>query len=311
MASGIEHRKADTLLQSYLDYDCPNFSIWNGKRLCVVYDQGNCDEGYQALQGFVNAITASNTGAVYTLRVYPETVTEIKSNTEYKGSTTFMLSPFEPTATGQNGTVIMTQGPGVPAKIDPAVNAKLAALEAKNDDLIKKLHNQEIQQLRTEFTNQIAGLNKEPEKTWVDRFFDIIEKKPEIIKDTLSGIGKVINQFIKEPVNYIQNTSPSQVAGTTHTTVNMETETEMKLTSEGALINPFIVGEENNLSSDDQNKLVVERLAPLDQEAHDTIQSDCMEVIEKRIGAATLSRMLIVVACMSNKNLNKLLANLD
>ena len=312
MASGIEHRDPVTLLQTYQDYGVPNFSVWSGKRLCVKHESGNGDLAYQELQGFLNAIMQSNTGAVYTLKVHPEGIPKITANSDYEGSTTFMLGPVSNNQGGTNTTVMIPGAPGPVGKIDPAITAKLEKLEKVNEDLLDRLHKNEINSLREDFTRQIAGLKQEPEKSWVDRIFDYLEKKPEAIKDALSGIGNIIEKFVKPANDYIipnPAAAPGSVAGTNQNT-EMANE-QITLTSEGALVNPFIAENERGLSQTDQDHLLKTRLAAIDQDGHDQVQNDCLEIIENRIGAAVLSRMLITVACMTNKNLNKLLSNLD
>lgn len=318
MGAGIEHRSGDTVLQAYSDYACPNFAVFNGKRICVKHDSGNIDQAYQELQGFLNLIQASNTGAVYTLYVFPESVKNINAGTPFSqatGSTTFMLQPLQPGGVGN--TVIMPNNNTGMTRTDPALNAKVAELEREKEILLHRLHKQELEDMRKDFSNQIAGIQLQNQnKHWTDRLMDVLEAKPEMIKETLSGIGKLINSIIRKPVDYTSGYTSTvipgggQMSGTANNTDMNNSET-VEVTDEGALINPFLTAEQRALDNDEQQQLLIIALKDLNQEQHDDVQSECLEMIEKRIGAATLSRLLISVASMNKKSLNKLLSHLD
>jgi hypothetical protein len=306
--SGIEHRTADSVIQAYNRYDCCNFSIWAGKRLCVKHDSGNSDIAIGELNDFLNTISGAQTQTVYTLRVYADSVDNINSNTAYEGSTTFCLMPAG-IPRGENGiSILPIQGQNVPAKIDPAKDSEIAKLRAENEALIKQVHNKELQMLRQEFDNKISGLqNQKEEKSGWEKFWELLDKNSDKVINT---VEKFIEKLGGESKDYIVNKEPKAISGTTHTSQNSD-EMIIQRTGEGALINPFIKPEESGLTEDQKNDILKLRLKDLNQENHDDIQSDCLEIIEERIGAETTSLMLLKVASLSNKDLNKLLSHLD
>jgi hypothetical protein len=312
-------------MQAYQEYGMPNFSILQGKRLCVAYDDGNIDEGTTKLLSYLNQILASNTASVYLLRVYPENV-PVNSSTGYSGSTTFMLSPqaLTTTAPGPGGVgsvqIIDRGGQVQQYQGSKELAARVEKLEAENRNLLDRVHKAELDNIRTEFTNQIAGIRKDHEQdskgSWHDRLFDFLEKKPEAI-DKVGNMLQGIAGIFRSNKDYIINKGPgaaAAVSGTKQTAENsdtMNTDQQVQLTPEGALINPFLEPAERDLKSSEQSRILIERLTPLDQEKHDEIQSECLEIIESRIGAVTLSRMLLAVAGMSSDGLNKLINHLD
>ena len=313
--TGIEHYNPASVIQAYTDYEKPNFSIWSGKRLCVVYEDGNSDQGLQLLINALNTIAMSNTSAVYTLKVYDEDCGRISSKTEYRGSTTFMFTGNAAAAPGEKG-MVMFQGAAGPAKTDPAVSSKLATLEKENTELREKLHKTELQQLRDELTTtfetRISGItaaNQEP-TTW-DKVTQLLdnEKLPNLLEKIVDKIADIITG---KKENYIQQPGGGAVSGTNHKQTEQPMENDqIQLTAEGALVNPYLSPEEMEFKKDRQSQIMRERLKGKDQEEYDGIQSDCLEIIEKRVGAVTLCRMLIAVACLDNHDLNKLLNNLD
>lgn len=319
MAAGIEHRSAESVLNSYQDYDLPNFSIWNGKRLCIKYDQGNADEGYQALVNYLNTIAQSNTMAVYTLKVYPEKCTGITNGTLYEGSTTFMLSPAA-TTIQQNGVTIIDPSSKTAQYGSKELVSRIEKLEQENVSLRDKLHKEELDRIRQDFTHQISGLNREQEeKSGWDKFLDILERKPEMLERGIDrffdGAGKIAGLF-RTQKNYIleQPASRGAIAGTENKSEPINdtaVETSYDTTAEGAMINPFLTIEESRLKSGAQSEIIRSKLEPLTQDQHDDIQSECMEAIEKRLGPVTLSLMLLKVASLDNADMNKLLNNLD
>lgn len=330
MAAGIEHRSVDSVIQAYQDYGYPNFSIWNGKRLCVVYDGDNTDEGLQTLINYLNTILAAGTQAVYMLKVYPEGV-KANSGTNYNGSTTFMLSPTAMTTTapapGGVGSVHFIDRTGNNSQATgKEVLSRIDSLEKENQRLQKELQDAKLNQIRTDFDNRIAGLQRQYEEkeepTWWEKGLELLKEKPDTLDRLGNILEKVISGIRRGNKNYIveQPAGGGSMAGTTHksppadpageNSENMETE-EIQLTTEGALINPLLTPEERQLKKKEQGAILVERLTPLSQDQHDDLQSDCLEIIEKRVGPVTLSRMLLAVASLDNDDLNKLLNNLD
>lgn len=322
MGAGIEHRSAQGVLEAFQDYDCPNFTIWNGKRLCYTCDDDNMDIGMQTLINCLNQISQSGTSAIYLIKVYAQDCGKITSSTPYRGSTTFMLSPTALTTTGPGpggvGSVHIIDNAGKTAQYGTReLNTRLDALEKENRELLERVHKSELNEIRNDFTRQIAGITQQAEdKTWWDRLFDTLEKKPEILDKLGDGLAKVAGIF-RDRKDYIVNPAGGSVSGTTknastNTENNEDVETDdIKLSPEGALINPFLHDNERTLKASERSKILVDRLTPLTQDQHDDIHNETLQVIEQRIGSVTLSRMLLAVACMDNEDLNKLLNHLD
>ena len=326
MASGIEHRTIDSVLQSYQDSGLTNFSIWNGKRLCVKYDGGNVDEALNTLIAYLNQIATSGTMSVYMLKVHADDTksTAINNGSVYEGSTTFMLSPVAVTTTTPTGVTIIDPASKTAGYGQKDLITRLEKLEQQNQEYRDLLHKQDLEKIKADFTNQIAGIKKkEDKKHWLDRVMDYVETKPDqvekILDKTFDSIGRLTSIF-REQKNYIVNkpAAGGAVAGTTNKseqktdTETMATETDSyELTTEGALINPFLTDDERKLKSGAQSEIIRSKIGSLDQDAHDEIQSECMEIIEKRIGAVTMSLLLLKLASLDNSDLNKVLNNLD
>lgn len=310
------------MMQAYQDYGYPNFSIVQGKRFCIGYDGNNIDEGVSTLLNYLNSILANNTASVYLLRVYPEGVS-VDSGSNYKGSTTFMLSPTAMTTTvpgpGGVGTIqIMDRGGQYQAAQPKDLMSRVEKLEKENESLRERVHKAELDNIRTDFSNQIAGLKRDQDEkgqpSWVDRIFDFLEKKPDAMDKVGEMVSSIAGIFSGRKDYIVNRTAPAAVSGTTKTADNSNQDMEpqqVQLTQEGALINPFLQDSERSLKRGEQQKILADRLTPLTQDQHDDIQGECLEVIENRIGSATLSRMLLAVACMDNDDLNKLLNHLD
>lgn len=318
MGRGIEHREPESLIKAYEDYGKCNFAIFSGRDLVLKYDEGDPDEGMAMLQGCVNMIMNSDTRAVYMLKVYNDKVGAVNTKTPSEGSTTFMLSKSAITTTDGNGKMIIDRTAmytGGNGKTDPAMLGRLDRLEQENKELLERVHRSELdnlrQQLTETFDKRISGLEQKEATNWekvesfVDRFWDRIERT-----------AKDIYFEFKPKNNYIQDKQPAAAMSGTANNKNKENSetmeaSEVVLTPEGALVNPFLTDEQRKLKKSEQANIVKEMLTPLPQDSHDDLQTECLEIIEKRIGAVTLSRMLLAVACLDNDDLNKLLNNLD
>lgn len=317
MASGIEQRNIDSVMEAYRNYGMPNFSIWSSNRLCIKEECGNVDEAGEKLLSFLEQIQQSGTQAVYTLRVYPETVKNITSKTDYGGSTTFQLTAYIPGQANNNNPIIVQQpgnsggNKGNNNQDSRLIYDRLDKLESENSRLRDQLHNEQIRNLRSEFESKISGLNKEPEKDTWDRVGDFVDRNKDFLKEMLGELKYIF----KPTTDYIVKKEPGYMAGTQqqHDNVNQETNDSMTVqrTKEGALINPFINGEDQNKSAEEQAEITKAAISVMEPDLQDQMCDECLDIIEERIGKETLCRMLLAVACLSDKNMNRLLSNLD
>jgi len=228
MASGIEHREAESVIEAYADYDKPNFAIFAGKQLRVKYEGGNLDEGMQVLTGFLNQIQRVNTASVYTLRVYDEHA-KVTSATPYEGSTTFMISPAVPVTKNENGVTIIDRGVG--ATNYGAGMAGFQALQQTMTEMMKQ--NQDMMQMfmqrqqEDKMDKLIAAIQEKadkepPPKQWWENIGELVVQNPTII----DRIG-----FIFRPEIY-QVAAPGTppISGTTQTQSQTQTEPMAELT---------------------------------------------------------------------------------
>lgn len=308
MNIGIEHRSANSVLEAYQQYALPNFSIWSGKSLRWKYEGGNGDEGMQMLQNCLQTIQDSGTTTIYTIRVYPAERTKITSNTEYDGSTNFQLTSYVAGGNGQ-GSITIANPQQAPAKIDPLWMNRLTLLEDENKKLRNELHANQLrsmeERLNNQFSKQIAGLKEQATDKW-EKFDSILEKHWGKVKEV---VGAIRNEFA--PNNYIVDQGKQVAVNGTKSSHEIDTNMDTKFTDEGALINPFLTPEQQGLKLHEKSAIVKSLIEKTDKDTQDDIQSECLEIIEKRISNITLTRMLLAVACLDNHSMNKLLSNLD
>lgn len=336
MATGIEHRSVDSVMQAYDYFEKPNFAIYQGKDQRTYYDGGNQDEGAEKLREWLTMIEANGTGAVYTLKVYKEAEKDITAKAAPSGSTTFLLSATTPVTRREDGTIIIdrTQQPQNTGGGNAAILSRIESLEKTNRELQDKLHQEQLKAMEQNFKHQIAGLQvQEKEQTPIERIGEALLNKPDNVDKLINIFGRLADGIMNglfAKNNYIQPPAPvannsiqgTEKANTMHIEEDEE-ETgqdeleedepgdEIPVDAEGALINTFLTEDEKKLKKSAQGKLMIERLSALDQDNLDTVHMCCIEVLEARISAVTLARMLITVASLDNEDLNKLLNHLD
>ncbi len=330
MATGIEHRSLDTVMQVFDNWKRPNWAIYSGTIPRETFESDNIDESREYLCATLEAIAASGTNTTYTIRSYADNTKEINSKTPFKASTTFMLGSAA-TTRGENGVTIIDRTayqPPVRAIGNTATDNQLEQLRQDNERLKDKLHQQEIAALRAEIKQAIGQTTQPPEpETW-EKIIGYIHEKPELIGNILTPITDMLKNIFAPAKNYIVDKPTAAVNGTAaaapqeqqqYSTVGNTEEVDQEgiedgdydLTPEGALINPFIFEDEKKISEDQQNKLFIDRLSQLTEEQNEDVQNICLEIIADRISQQTLSRMLIVVAGLSNKKMNQLLSHLE
>lgn len=198
MPRGIEHRNKVTVLQAYDNYELVQWAIYAGKEQVMCYEGNNLDESLMRLTECLEAIEASGTNNVYTLRFYSEDVRDINTKAASKGSTTFMFGGA-PTIT-QNGVTIIDRA-AKEAQIlnnrqDPALNEKISNLEKQLEREREARHAADMKLLRMEFDGKIAGLNEKPEPDIIERVIGMVHEHPEMIEHVFTGIGNLIDRFL-------------------------------------------------------------------------------------------------------------------
>lgn len=311
-STGIEHNSADSVLSAFGYYGLPNFAIFVGNDLRVAYDGGNQDEGRNSLQQWLAMIEANQTSTVYTLKVYPAQVTDIKSRTEHSGSTTFRLNEYggaPGVRTDRDGNVIvLPQQQQIQAG---GMNARLDKLESENRDLQKQLYNEQIKQVQLQFINQIAGLKeqleKPTEKTVWERIGETLMEKPDIIEklstEAFSFLRHIIDTVSGKKENFVNNNKPPapQINGTANTATMEQT---VPVTDEGAYQHSYLTDDERKLKKSQRFDLMKQRLEKLTKEQIDDEQMACLEILEGRVGPVIITLLLLNVASMNDDDLN-------
>lgn len=285
MAVGIEHRNSETLMQAFDNWKRPQWVIYCGKEPRDGYEDNNIDESRQYLEDCLEAITASGTNTVYTIRSYSVDQPEINSKTPFKASTTFMLGGA-PVKT-ENGMIVIDRdargvgNTGANLQTQSLV-ARLDKLEAENRSLQEKLFSTQLESIKREFENKISGLQpQEPKQELTDKLLALGQAaidKPEIIDKLFSGlqgIGRLVFNRSADP----QPEPAAQIAGTN--------QDQMKTTNQ-----------------DQQDEI---ELSPEEQALYDR-QEEALDAIEKKIGVEKLTEALEAIAKMNKAKLLTLLA---
>lgn len=272
-------------MQAFDNWKRPQWVIYCGKEPRDGYEDNNIDESRQYLEDCLEAITASGTNTVYTIRSYSVDQPEINSKTPFKASTTFMLGGA-PVKT-ENGMIVIDRdargvgNTGANLQTQSLV-ARLDKLEAENRSLQEKLFSTQLESIKREFENKISGLQpQEPKQELTDKLLALGQAaidKPEIIDKLFSGlqgIGRLVFNRSADP----QPEPAAQIAGTN--------QDQMKTTNQ-----------------DQQDEI---ELSPEEQALYDR-QEEALDAIEKKIGVEKLTEALEAIAKMNKAKLLTLLA---
>jgi len=332
MAVNIEHRDIESLLSAFDFFNTDSWAIYMGRDQRTAFSGQSKDEAEDKLQDYLKMIEQSGNSAVYTLRVYPEGTKNISTKTPSNGSTTFMLNPATGVTRTENGTVIIdrTQGKGVG---DTGNNMmfnilmqRLDKTESQLEQVRKENFLLQMKILDDKVSHAIAG-TQEKEKTWWEQMIEMFDKNPNMVGNIINPVKDAIKEFIPgKGKDYIIQNTTQPVAGTTAKEepkpaeknedmnteeTNVDIEDGFAPDANGERHHPFIKEEERKLSEKEREKLAAERLKACNEEQMHDVQTACLDSIENRIGTETLTRMLIAVAMMNDKNINKLLNHLD
>jgi hypothetical protein len=299
MPRGIEHREPETLMSAFDNYGYGKWAIYTGMDQVICYDGDNPAESRERLENQLNAIVSSGTCQHYCLRVYPDTCEDIQKKSAFKGSTTFMFGNA-PVKT-ENGVTIIdrTEARNQFRAANPIDNSRVEKLEAQLATERELRHKAELNNIRTEFTNTIAGLQ---EKETPDKWMAIAEKvmeKPDAIKEFMAGIGNIVDKFLNRiPPPAAQPGIPAAIAGTdaaapeyVQTTVSMQEDPEEQLHSEG------------QETEEDDEDLTPEQQALMDR------LDDAIDTIESKIGTVAMVEALEAIALKNTAKL-KLMINM-
>lgn len=97
LSRAVQLEKPDQVLEAYQNWQCPNFSIINGKQLLFAYDEenGTIEQGEEFLTWWCNRIYEKKSAAIYTLCIYKNLKgKEITNTTPYNGSVNFQFHEY-------------------------------------------------------------------------------------------------------------------------------------------------------------------------------------------------------------------------
>ncbi len=122
MASSVQFKGIDGVVNAYENRNVAAWSLWQGKQFMFKYEGGSIEEGGTQLQSTLELL-AESTNAVYTLKVYEDLPGgKIKSNTADDGSFNFKINGDEQALTQNQYTSI---------KNNNAIADRLAAIEQR------------------------------------------------------------------------------------------------------------------------------------------------------------------------------------
>lgn len=288
MPRGIEHRNKVTVLQAYDNYELVQWAIYAGKEQVMCYEGNNTDESLNRLTEALEAIEASGTNNVYSLRFYSENISNINTKAEFKGSTTFMFGGV-PVIT-QNGVTVVDRWQKEASiaanRIYPEVNEKINKLEQELQREREARHQADLKLLRLDFDNKIAGLNEKETPPILERMIGMLHEHPEMIEQVFTGIGNLVgnicDRFLKQPQPQpaaINGTAQAEVPTHTHHTFVMNNETEKN--GAGAAAEA-----DQGAKSKEQIDLLIDR------------QNAALDEIETKVGTEKLTMALEAIAKM-------------
>lgn len=313
---GIEHKNISSILMAFDHFDMPNFAIFDGrgKDICDQCTAGNKELAADRLSNWLEAIEANGTTALYMLKVYGPDVDGqlINNKTPSTGSTTFQLNQYQPAGVGNTNTpgVVMVGNGG---NNNTAIVEMMRQMQEQNNKLLQTFQAQIMAKEKSETKELLEFLmkqNQERENSgnpW-DKLIGSITENPAIVTDV---IGKIAGIFTKQPaapavpvpetyhtINY------SPISGTNHTedvTLMQQTQQQPPAAEQDEL--PVI-----NVLTDSQLEELTQLQIQTDGSQHQDLQNEALEVIEHRIGTATLTKLLQKVATCPDKQISMILS---
>lgn len=153
----VHLRTPAEVIDAYSNWNCPHFSIINGKQLLIAYDNddGDMQEGEQLLTQWVNILNSSGTAGIYTLCIYKNLAGKsIDNGTKYNGSVNFQFHQYA----GYGNS------PGLPAAGDPGIKLILDRMEAMQMQItrLQEETDTEEEDDTVEVLGKITGLLENP-----------------------------------------------------------------------------------------------------------------------------------------------------
>jgi hypothetical protein len=340
MAVGIEHKDKDSLMDAFDYFDMPCFAIYAGTQQRTGFCCESVADAREKFEQFVDFVISSGNQAVYVVRFYPSGTKAITNKTAYEGSTSFMMNKEAPLKM-ENGVMVIDRGEGKAAaasnnNFTAMIMGRLDKMEEQNRQLQQQLFNTQLKSLEEKMNRAINGTDAQvPVKEWWEQALEHLEKNPNAVGNIINPIKDAIAEFLPgKRTNYIQNpTTPvgrtdareqpkeqpketvMEKEQTAPATEEQETEEEeidlFAPDAAGYRHNPLLTEDERKLPEGKQTEVIVKKLELLSDEQHEDMQNAAMDSVANRIGNPTLSRMIIAVACMNDKQMNKLLNHLD
>lgn len=124
----VHMRTPEEVLQAYENWNCPQFSIINGKQLLFAYDDPDADlqNGMQLLQQWLEILNRSQSAGIYTLCIYRDLNSKrVTNTTPYNGSANFQLHEYSYNRINGPGQQLM----------DPTMKIMLDKMEAMQMEL--------------------------------------------------------------------------------------------------------------------------------------------------------------------------------
>ena len=208
----IEHRTAEGVLEAFASVDNTKFALWQGNTQCFVFEGDDKNEAIDKLTDWLSMLENSGTTAIYTLKVYSDSIHDITSKTAYKMATRFQLRGREDSSYQKtpDGNVLVVRDGGQRQISGTQIggnNAQFTALLEGQNRLIEMM----AQHLKTREADRMdkligfleqGALPKEP-TTWdkIAALGEMIISKPDIIDRIGYVIRPEIYQRVEQPIN--------------------------------------------------------------------------------------------------------------
>lgn len=209
----IEHRTLDGVVGAYENSGATKFAIWHMTTPVMVYDGDDQTEALHKLEEWLRFIDEGGTAAIYTLKVYPDSATNITNKTPFRAATRFQLSAdtgaeYKQTPDGRVMVIRQNQAPAVSGN-----NAQIQAL-LDNQNKLMDLMVKNMQQKEADKLDRLIGYLEEstrrpPEETTEDKLMKLgqfLIEKPDII-DRVGYIFRpslYSREPVQEPINGTQ-----------------------------------------------------------------------------------------------------------
>lgn len=186
-APAVEFKDEESVVEGWKLHNSPFFAVWQGSTLKAAHEEESMENAETLLREMLKYIQASNTTAIYTLKVYKDA--PITNKKEYKGSFTFRLYDYDQiqpiNGRGEQAPVYVLNGHNNRQNQLPAANT---AIDSKLDKLIE---------LQIKQAEMITQLLSPPVDDDDDEDNDDEEETTEQKIEKYTQIGTTIVQHVK------------------------------------------------------------------------------------------------------------------